>query len=61
MFWNMATYFSIMIVSRSAGALNPLATAGRGTVASSAFKCDLALAVSPVAAYASARINSFSA
>jgi len=31
------------------------------TVATSAFKCDRALAVSPVAAYASARINSFSA
>src|SRR5207249_1904160 len=61
MFWNSATYFSIITVSRSAAALSPLATAGSGTEASSVSRCRRALAVSPVAAYASARISSFSA
>src|SRR2546429_5804446 len=50
-----------MAVSRSAAALSPLATAGSGTEASSVLRCTRALAVSPVAAYASARISSFSA
>jgi len=61
MFWNRATYFSIMIVSRSAGGAQTAGHRRQRYRASSAFKCDRALAVSPVDAYASARISSFSA
>src|SRR5213083_1445200 len=61
MFWNIATYFSIMIESSStAPVAAPAVDASPGTVAYALFRWVRADASSSVWLYASARINSFS-
>src|SRR5439155_17803858 len=62
MFWNIATYFSIIIESSStAPVAAPAVDASPGTAAYALFRCVAATASLPVLLYASARINSFSA